>query len=186
MQEEFTTRFPNQANKTSVSNASISLTRFRAIPRSFQGNIGILCHLSPRKRVYELILDFYDLLQENDGFLLHIAGDKVGSFADYFEALHYLVMKLGIQDKVIFHGYLPDPVEWYSKIDIFISNSYSEGLQVALMEAMASGCYCLSHRWKGADELLPDPYLFFTGKQMREKIIRFSEMQVKNNRMSVN
>ena len=41
------------------------------------------------------------------------------------------------------------------------------------MEAMASGCYCLSHRWRGAAELLPEEYLFTSGNELHEKIIAY-------------
>ena len=41
------------------------------------------------------------------------------------------------------------------------------------MEAMASGCYCLSHHWDGADELLPAENLFFTNCELEERILRY-------------
>jgi glycosyltransferase involved in cell wall biosynthesis len=60
-------------------------------------------------------------------------------------------------------------------VDIFISNSYSEGLQVSPMEAIASGCYCLLHEWDGADELLPAENLYLTDQELVEKIIHYSQ-----------
>jgi glycosyltransferase involved in cell wall biosynthesis len=42
------------------------------------------------------------------------------------------------------------------------------------MEAMASGCYCLSHRWRGANELLPEEYLFVSNSELLEKILMYS------------
>ncbi len=170
MQEEFIEKFPSQASKTVVSCAAVSLEKFSLKPKTFEGNIGILCHIAPRKRVYELVLAFSTLCQSQPGLKLHIAGDYKNSQVDYFNAIHYLVKQLGLQNQVVFDGFLPDPSGWYSQMDIFISNSYSEGLQVALMEAMASGCYCLSHHWKGADEMLPEENLYFRDEQMLEKI----------------
>jgi glycosyltransferase involved in cell wall biosynthesis len=92
------------------------------------------------------------------------------AFTDYYEALDRLVRKLGLQSQVTFYGHVAQPEAWYRQIDIFISNSYSEGLQVAPMEAIASGCYCLSHAWDGAEELLPDANLFMTGSELKKKI----------------
>ncbi|HMN29574.1 MAG TPA: glycosyltransferase family 4 protein, partial [Caldilineaceae bacterium] len=152
---EFTARFPEQASKIVVSGPSTSLEKFTPQPKAFGGDIGILCHLTPRKRVYDLILSFYELTQKQRGLHLHIAGGADPAFEDYYRALHHLVNELKLQEKVTFYGNVAEPWLWYPKIDIFISNSYSEGLQVAPMEAMASGCYCLSHRWEGAEELLP-------------------------------
>jgi glycosyltransferase involved in cell wall biosynthesis len=78
-----------------------------------------------------------------------------------------------LQEKVIFYGKIDDPEKWYHKIDIFISNSYSEGLQVSPMEAMASGCYCLSHHWDGADELLPPKNLYYTEREFVNKVLDY-------------
>jgi len=44
------------------------------------------------------------------------------------------------------------------------------------MEAMASGCYCLSHRWDGAEELLPQENLFYTSAELQKKILRYCEI----------
>jgi glycosyltransferase involved in cell wall biosynthesis len=38
------------------------------------------------------------------------------------------------------------------------------------MEAIAAGCYCLSHWWDGADELLPEANLFHTDAELIEKL----------------
>jgi hypothetical protein len=41
------------------------------------------------------------------------------------------------------------------------------------MEAMACGCYTLSHHWEGAEELLPEQNLFFTNQQLQEKLLSY-------------
>ena len=94
-------------------------------------------------------------------------------YKDYFGALHRLVDVLNLQGKVTFQGHIDNPEEWYRKIDIFISNSYSEGLQVSPMEAMASGCFCLSHFWDGADELLPEEYLYYSSTEFQDKVLKY-------------
>jgi glycosyltransferase involved in cell wall biosynthesis len=172
---EFTNRFPRQSQKIVVIPEAISLSRFKPLPREFNGNIGILCHLSPRKRVYELILAFYEMSKVRKDIHLHIGGDPHPRFPDYAPALHSLVHELGIADKVTFYGKVSDPQSWYAKIDIFISNSYSEGLQVSPMEAIATGCYCLSHRWDGAIELLPEQNLYFSDQELMQKICAYCD-----------
>jgi glycosyltransferase involved in cell wall biosynthesis len=173
--EEFTTRFPEQAQKTVVIPEAISLEKFKPLPREFNGNIGILCHLSPRKRVYELILAFHEMNKVRDDICLHIGGDPHTRFPDYGPALYNLVNALGLADKVIFYGKVTDPLDWYAKMDIFISNSYSEGLQVSPMEAVATGCFCLSHKWDGADELLPEQNLFYSDQELIQKIFAYCD-----------
>jgi glycosyltransferase involved in cell wall biosynthesis len=73
---------------------------------------------------------------------------------------------------VTFYGHVEKPEDWYPRIDIFISNGYSEGLQVSPMEAMATGCYCLSHHWDGADELLPVEQLYFTDRELQDLVLQ--------------
>jgi len=174
--EEFIARFPSQADKIVVSSPSTSLEKFILQPKTFNGDIGILCHLTPRKRVYDLILTFYELLQKKNDLHLHIAGGMDPAFEDYYYALQTVVSDLGLQKKITFYGNVADTWNWYHGIDIFISNSYSEGLQVAPMEAMASGCYCLAHHWRGADELLPDSNLFYTGDELKMLILQYCNM----------
>jgi glycosyltransferase involved in cell wall biosynthesis len=116
------------------------------------------------------------MLQVRDDLHLHIGGGAEQIFEDYQYALHSIVSDLGIEEKITFYGNVDDTSSWYHLIDIFISNSYSEGLQVAPMEAMSSGCYCLAHHWSGADELLPQEYLYYTGTELREKILNYCEM----------
>lgn len=172
---EFVSRFPQQVEKIVVIPVGIDMEKFRPVRRRFSGALGTLCHLRPRKRVYELILTFYELIQRRDDVHLHIGGGEAPGFAEYSRAIHTLVNKLQLQDRVTFYGHVANQEEWYRGIDIFISNSYSEGLQVAPMEAVASGCYCLSHYWDGADELLPAEDLYFSDAELLERLERYCE-----------
>lgn len=173
---EFVRRFPAQARKVVVIPEAVSLQRFQPAAKSFAGDIGILCHLRPRKRVYELILAFHRLNQLRPGFHLHIGGGEAPGFGEYYAALQSLVRKLGLEDQVTFYGHVDKPEEWYAGIDIFISNGYSEGLQVSLLEAIASGCYSLSHFWDGADELMPPDTLYFGEAELVERILCYADM----------
>jgi glycosyltransferase involved in cell wall biosynthesis len=175
-EREFVARFPDQAVKIVVCGVSTSLEKFVPRPKTFSGDIGTLCHLIPRKRVYDLILTFKELTQKRSDLHLHIAGGPDPGHQDYYIALWHVVKELNLGDDVTFYGRVTDPWNWYHKIDVFVSNSYSEGLQVAPMEAMASGCYCLSHRWDGAEELLPQENLFYTSAELQKKILRYCEI----------
>jgi glycosyltransferase involved in cell wall biosynthesis len=174
--DEFIQRFPAYKEKAVTIIGAISLENFSFQPKPYRGDIGILCHLSPRKRVYELILDFYEITKKNKNFHLHIGGANPPEFCDYFVSMQELVTQLKLENHVTFYGPVTNTQDWLHNIDIFISNSYSEGLQVALMEAMASGCYCLSHSWAGANEQLPSENLFFSGNELQKKILEFVEL----------
>jgi glycosyltransferase involved in cell wall biosynthesis len=172
---EFAAAFPAQTHKAVVIPEAVSVERFRPAAKRFAGDIGILCHMRPRKRVYELVLAFHELIQRRPDFHLHIGGGRAQGFGEYDEAVRQLVDRLGLGDKVTFYGHVTKPEEWYPKIDIFVSNGYSEGLQVSLLEAMASGCHSLSHHWDGADELLPGENLYFTNTELVHQLLRHAE-----------
>ena len=174
--QEFLFRCPDQAAKIVVINEAVDPSKYQFKSKKFSGDIGILCHLTPRKRVYELILAFYDLIQQRSDLHLHIGGGPHVAYGDYHYALQDLVRSLNLQDKVTFYGRVKDAWNWYQNVDIFISNAYSEGLQVAPIEAMACGTYCLIHHWGGAEELLPDPYLYYTDRQLQQKILAYCDL----------
>jgi glycosyltransferase involved in cell wall biosynthesis len=178
-QQEFKELFPKHASKTFVIPEAVSIRKFSPIHRRYGGNLGILCHLSPRKRVYELILAFYQMCLERNDLHLHIGGEGHSRFPDYQPSLVSLVRALELEDRVTFYGKVTDPVQWYANIDIFISNSYNEGLQVSPMEAIATGCYCISHHWQGADELLPEECLYYTDQEMIQKILAYCDANEK-------
>jgi glycosyltransferase involved in cell wall biosynthesis len=153
---------------------AVPLERTSAEYRPFQGNIGILANLHPRKRIYELILAFYAAQKEMSALTLHIGGPERPQFRAYYEALHDLVRRLGLSDKVIFYGRVEDRWDWYQKMDIFVSYSYSEGMQVAPIEAAASGCYCLTHWWEGADEIFPRPQISTTEAEFVQQVLDYA------------
>lgn len=181
IREKFIERYPAEANKTTVVYNGVALDKFTPTPPNEERlNLGMLCWLHPVKRVYETIIALYELKAQGYQAHLHIAGGVVqgGYFDDYAIATHRLVEKLGLANDVTFHGHVTDPQRWFQTIDIFISNSYWEGLQVALLEAMASGCYCLSHHWDGAEEVVPREDLYITGAELQQKIIRYYHLPV--------
>lgn len=152
---------------------AVPLEKTCAEPRPFKGNVAVLCSLIPRKRVYELILGFYAVLKQVPDLHLHIGGDDRPNYQAYYESLHDLVRRLKIEDKVTFYGRVNERWDWYQKMDIFVSYSYSEGMPVAPIEAIASGCYCLSHWWEGADEIFSQEQIFVTEDEFVEKVVAY-------------
>ena len=168
--QEFAELYPQHADKLIVIPEAVSLERFHPFDKPFSGEIGTLCNLIPRKRVYELILAFYEISKQVDYLHLHIGGSKHNNFCEYSEAIISLIRRLKLQDRVTIYGQVTDPPSWFRNLDIFVSNSYSEGLQVALCEAMACGIYCLSHWWEGVEEILPVENLYFSEQELIERI----------------
>jgi glycosyltransferase involved in cell wall biosynthesis len=174
MQKRFVDLYPDHAQKTTVVYNGRSLDTFQpSAQQDFQFNLGMLGSIVPIKRVYEVILMFYRLRQEARQARLFLGGEATYDLR-YAAAIHRLVEKLGLQDSVIFEGRV-DPSTWLQKIDILISNSYWEGQQVALIEGMASSCYCLAHFWAGAEEMLPPENLYITEADFCHKILSYAE-----------
>jgi glycosyltransferase involved in cell wall biosynthesis len=176
MQELFLDEYPGQNHKTAVIYNGTSLETFKPVVRSNnQLRLGMLCAINPVKRIYEVVLALAELRERGFEGRLHIAGEPKGDYR-YLVALVRTVERLDLQDNVSFDGFIIDTPTWLQNIDIFISNSYWEGQQVALLEAMASGCYCLSHFWDGAEEVLPAEYIYNTDSDLQRKIINYCQM----------
>jgi glycosyltransferase involved in cell wall biosynthesis len=180
MQQMFADLYPQHSSKTEVIYNGRPLDLFYPSEQRNQSlKIGMLGHISPIKRVYEAILMFNSIIRQGYDFHFHIAGDPADDYR-YSVAIHRLVEMLKLQEYVVFDGHQHDASAWLRNIDIFISNSYWEGQQVALLEAMASGCFCISHIWAGADEMLPQNHLFTTEDELALKVIEYFKMSEEN------
>lgn len=179
VRQKFLEQFPQEAAKSCVIHNGVNLERFQPpTSRDFAFNIGMLCNIHPVKRVYETIFTIAELKRLGYTPHLHIAGSKWpgGHFDDYYTAIERLIIKLGVQEQVTLYGPTRTPERWLQEIDIFLSNSYWEGQQVALLEAMAAGCYALSHFWDGVEDILPPEALFGPEAELQQKLITYAEL----------
>jgi glycosyltransferase involved in cell wall biosynthesis len=157
-----------------VINYGVDLARFQPAARKFQHRIGMVCTVLPIKRVYEAVLCVADLVRQGHPFTLEVAGGLDSERAERYPwAVRELIEKLDVGDRITLHGYVDDPSQFYHDVDIFLSNSYWEGQQVALLEAMASGCFCLSHFWGGVEEVLPAENIYTTDADLRAKLLAY-------------
>lgn len=178
IRQKFLEQFPNYADKTCVIYNGVDVTRFRPSDQhDFHFNIGMLCNFHPVKRIYEAVFTIAKLKKAGYAPHLHIAGSKWpgGHFDGYYVAIERLIEKLDLTENVTLYGHVKETQEWLHKIDIFLSNSYWEGQSVSLLEAMASGCYCLSHFWDGAEDVLPADCLFGVDDELHEKLVAYAE-----------
>lgn len=84
-------------------------------------------------------------------FLGVIAGD-----GPLKSALESRILTLGLQDRVRLLGHRPDVETVLAALDIFVLSSQSEGLPMAILEAMASGLPVISTRVGGVDEVVEE------------------------------
>jgi len=100
----------------------------------------------------DLLSAFSKVQKKHPSAKLDIYGD--GILRTELEALS---VRLGLQSSVIFHGRCGTMLEEYSKHKLFVMTSRLEGLPNVLMEAMASGCACVSTNCDfGPSELIRD------------------------------
>jgi len=64
--------------------------------------------------------------------------------------------KLGVSDRVLLHGFVPDVSPFLHGCDIFVLPSLYEGMPNAAMEAMVHGKPAILTRVDGAEELIPN------------------------------
>lgn len=188
-------REASQAKPASISVLSLGVNPEPAqTPKDqFGYNIAIVAFTPlPRKRLYTTMESFVDLLlQSKKSWTLNIRGASTTGFRDQ-EAFEYLkFMKEfettasqlipDISQRIVFHPYLePDEYEQFLRgTDIIISNSMQEGYHISVLEAMSHGAYPLVHRWMGADQIFPEKYLFWTQRELVDKILAWDALPIK-------
>lgn len=175
MERKLLERFPELIGRTSVVHNGVRVDRFTPSTHAFGGVVGTLSRIDPYKRLYDLVLALYELKHQGYDFRLRIGGSPTENrYLRYASELEILIRRLDLTDHVEFTGFVDDVPKWLTGIDLFVSHSCAEGLQVALIEAMASGVYCLSHRWDGADEVLPSDNLYWTDRELQFALKAYS------------
>ena len=104
-----------------------------------------------QKKVSELIFSARDI--KNKNFIIIIAGE--GPDKEKYIKLTY---SLGLQDKIIFTGFVPEnlKVALYKSADIFVSPSKNESFGLTTLEAMHYGDIVLTTRNNGSEEIIND------------------------------
>lgn len=93
------------------------------------------------------------MVQKNHAFLLEIFAEICKKMpctrlvllgeGELMASARKKAVALGIEDKVMFMGNLPNANEWYSAFDVFVLPSFWEGLPVVGIEAQAADLPCV-------------------------------------------
>ena len=108
-----------------------------------------VCRLHPVKNISLAINTVRELIKENSNIELLVIGEGPDR-----EKLETLVQNYGLQKHVYLKGYELNPWKYVQQADLFILPSYSEGLPVALTEAMLHNLPCIATKVGGANELI--------------------------------
>jgi len=148
-------------NSTIVYNA-IDSKKYRPLPE-YKAKIQSEYNIQPSEKIIfctgrlEAIKDYPNLLsalaivKDKIKFKCLIAGDGTQR-----ENLEHLSKELGIYDRIIFLGIRHDIAELLNSADLFVLSSKSEGLPLAVTEAMACGSIVVATDCGGVSELLGD------------------------------
>jgi glycosyltransferase involved in cell wall biosynthesis len=134
--------------KYSLSNRTAIRNELRCNECKLLGFIG---RFAPEKNIITLLRAFSNVLHN-----LHDAKSVLVGTGPLESELKSYVNKMNIADNVIFLGARDDVNKILSSLDIFILPSYTEGMSVALLEAMATGCAIICSRIPTNSEIISD------------------------------
>ena len=113
--------------------------------------IGTVGRLTPVKGLSYLLQSISILLRQRANVRLLIVGDGV-----IRKDLEAQARDLGIGETVVFLGHREDTLELMQALDIFVLPSLSEGIPMALLEAMAASRAVVASRVGGIPEIVED------------------------------
>jgi glycosyltransferase involved in cell wall biosynthesis len=118
--------------------------------------VGSLGNIRPAK-AYDVLLQAAALLKNQTHtcrFVIAGQGESKGKLSHLYKELLNLRESLGLQDHVKFIGFVDDPADFLSKIDLFLLSSSSEGFSISTIQAMASSLPVIATRSGGPEEIV--------------------------------
>ena len=113
--------------------------------------IGTIGRLSPEKGYQYFLHAAKDIIKKFPKTVFLIVGDGPSR-----KELEELALKYNLKNKVIFTGFRRDTVSLLAVMDIFVLPSLTEGMPIAILEAMASGKPIVATRVGGVPTIIKD------------------------------
>jgi glycosyltransferase involved in cell wall biosynthesis len=124
---------PDLAIDTVPNGVDVGRFEARRIPHHGL-RIGFLGRLVANKCPEDAVLALGDVVGRGVDASLEFMGDGPER-----ARLERLAGETGLADRVLFHGFRPDPERWLPTIDVIVRPSLTEGMPLGLLEAMAAG-----------------------------------------------
>jgi len=151
--------------------------------RKINNKLLIVGNIEKRKGHDKAIVAFSKLLKKRDNLQLSIIGkSKDQSFSD---SLNVLVSDLGLNDNVLFNGYVDDLRKEFHETDVILSFSEHESTHLTLFEGLSCGAFPLSRNWEGVEEFLPKNNIFSTDSEFITKIDKFYSKGLSSNLIEI-
>src|SRR3990167_3559873 len=115
--------------------------------------LGTYTEYEPRKNIDFLIRVFAQYLKKYNSDIYLVLGGKTGQES---ERIKTLAKKLGVEDKLIFTGFISEREvsAFYKTAQLFLFPSLHEGFGLPPLEAMASGCPVISSNKSSLPEVV--------------------------------
>ncbi|HXB75632.1 MAG TPA: glycosyltransferase [Candidatus Acidoferrales bacterium] len=136
---------------------------------------GTVARLAPVKDHITMVEAFARVAAQCPAAELHIAGD-----GEMRPRIVERIAALRLDPSVHLHGAVHDIPGFLSTLDVFVMSSLSEGLPVALLEAMASGLPSVSTRVGGIPEVAPENEVAFYGPPHDSKALAAQMLRMAN------
>ena len=166
LRDEIARRTPLNTNKTDVIYNGIDTVAFEreksdALRHQFGWQeddiiIGSLGNIRPAK-AYDVLLRAAAILENQKyacRFVIAGQGESKGKPGRLYKELLELRDSLNLQEHVKFIGFVDDPADFLSKVDLFLLPSSSEGFSISTIQAMASSLPVIATRSGGPEEIL--------------------------------
>jgi glycosyltransferase involved in cell wall biosynthesis len=146
-------------SKTVLIRNAVDTDRFSiAQDRPKNKNIVFVGNINYRKQPILLLQFFYELLQRDPEFRLHIRGTHQDVRIKM--AMERMLAELRIEDKVYFHDRVVDLNEFYADKTYVVSTSIEESFHYAIGEGMAAGLKPVIHAWVESRDIWPEQFIF--------------------------
>jgi len=140
----------------------IDTSRFQprtALPVGKPIVVGMVGNLTSRSKKHSLLIDAAALVDRGLPIEWRIYGHdpSAGGIQPgdaYVDALHARINRLGLTDRFRWPGFLSDPVEIMSQIDILVHPADNESFGRVVVEAMAAGLPAIGVRGGGVAEII--------------------------------
>ena len=126
--------------------------------------------LSPHKNLPRLIEAFARSGLVDDGYRLVLVGDVGDVFHTHVPELRAAVESLGLGDRVVFTGFVPDDdlVYLYNRAEALVQPSLMEGFGLPPVEAMACGAAVVSSNAGSLPEVVGEAGVYFDPTRVDE------------------
>lgn len=112
---------------------------------------GTVGRLAPPKDHISLVRAFAQVASRLPQAELHLLGD-----GECRPAIEHCIAEHHLQGRITLHGFSSDVAGFLSSLDVFVLSSTSEGLPLAVLEAMGAGLPIVSTRLPGIEDVAPE------------------------------